>query len=130
MFVFQGAMMPPTIMSMPPQMVPPPPNQHNINPNMIGGPPGMPPMMPPVMNPSILPNRGPGLPEDHRGVGGVGTNQQMDKRNEQPPQGWRSRDTREKERDYRERDRKLKLLLIFFFKQNTLNCCCSHIKNR
>lgn len=102
--------MPPTIMSMPPQMVPPPP-QHNINPNMIGGPPGMPPMMPPpVMNPSIQPNRGPGPPEDHRGVGGIGNNQQMDKRNEQPPQGWRSRDTREKERDYRERDRKLKSL--------------------
>lgn len=103
-------MMPPTIMNMPPQMVPPP--QHNINPNMIGGPPGMPPMMPPpVMNPSIPPNRGPGPSDDHRGVG-VGNNPQMDKRNDQAPQGWRSRDTREKERDYRERDRKLELFVI------------------
>lgn len=102
-------MMPPNIMNMPPQMVPPP--QHNIN--MIG-PPGMPPMMPPpVMNPTIPPNRG---PDDHRGaianVSGVGSNQpSLDKRNEQaPPQGWRSRDTREKERDYRDRDRTLKFV--------------------
>ena len=101
--------MPPTMMNMPPQMVPPP--QHNMNPNMIGGPPGMPPMMPPpVMNPSI-PNRGPGLSEDHRGIGiGGGSSQLMDKRNDQAPQGWRSRDTREKERDYRERDRKSKIV--------------------
>lgn len=117
LLLVQGGMMPPNLMNMPPQMVPPP--QHNIN--MIGPPGGMPPMMPPVMNPTIPPNRG-GLgpvpvPEDHRGGGVVGSSvvsvisgsQPIDKRNEQaPPQGWRSRDTREKERDYRDRDRKLK----------------------
>lgn len=90
-------MMPPNMMNVPPQMVPPP--QHNMGMGPIG-PPGMPPMMPPpVINPSIPPNRG---NDDHR------NNQQMDKRNEpvQPP-AWRSRDTRDKERDYRERDRGL-----------------------
>lgn len=96
-------MMPPNMMNVgPPQMVPPP--QHNMS--MIG-PPGMPPMMPPpVMNPSMPPNRG---NEDHR------NNPPMDKRNEAgPPPNWRPRDTRDKERDYRERDRgKLKLHLMF-----------------
>lgn len=86
-------MMPPNMMNVPPQMVPPP--QHNMN--MIG-PPGMPPMMPPpVMNPSMPPNRS---NEDHR------SNPPIDKRNESgPPSNWRSRDTREKERDYRDRER-------------------------
>lgn len=75
------------MMNVPPQMVPPP--QHNF-------PPGMPPMMPPpVINPQISQNRG---NEDHR------NKQPIDKRNETapPPQAWRPRD---KERDYRERDR-------------------------
>lgn len=95
-------MMPPNMMNVPPQMVPPP--QHNMN--MIG-PPGMPPMMPPpVMNPQIPPNRG---NDDHR------TKPPIDKRNETaPPQTWRPRESREsresreprdKERDYRDRDR-------------------------
>lgn len=92
--------MPPNLMNVPPQMVPPP--QHNMN-TMIG-PPGIPPMMPPpVMNPSIPPNRG---TEDHR------NNQPIDKRNESaPPAAWRSRDnrdnrdTRDEKRDYRDRDR-------------------------
>lgn len=86
-------MMPPNMMNVPPQMVPPP--QHNMN---LIGPPGMPPMMPPpVMNPSIPPNRN---NEDHR------NNQSLDKRNESgPPPQWRPRDNRDKERDYRERDR-------------------------
>lgn len=86
--------MPPT-MNMPPQMVPPPIGHHQIGPGML-------PMMPlPVhqLNPSIVP-RSAGS-DDH---------QQIDKRNEQSaPQGWRSRDNREKERDYRERDRKFQL---------------------
>lgn len=98
-FPFVDAMLPPNLMNVPPQMVPPP--QHNLN---LIGPPGMPPMMPPpVMNPSMPPNRG---NEDHR------NSQPMDKRNESgPPSQWRSRetreprDTRDKERDYRERDR-------------------------
>ena len=94
-------MMPPNMMNVPPQMVPPP--QHNMS--MGIGPPGMPPMMPPpVINPSIPPNRG---NDDHR------NSQPMDKRNDSgPPPGWRNtrdtRDTRDKERDYRgERDRGL-----------------------
>lgn len=83
---------PPNMMNVP-QMVPPP--QHNMN---LIGPPGMPPMMPPpVMNPQIPPIRG---NEDHR------NKQPIDKRNDAaPPQAWRSRDTRDKERDYRDRDR-------------------------
>lgn len=92
-------MMPPNMMNVPPQMVPPP--QHNLN---IIGPPGLPPMMPPpVMNPQIPPNRVVGVAgvnDDHR------NKPPMDKRNEAaPPQAWRSRETRDKERDYRERDR-------------------------
>lgn len=110
-------MMPPNMMNVPPQMVPPP--QHNMN--MGIGPPGMPPMMPPpVINPSIPPNRG---NDDHR------NNQPMDKRNDSgPPPGWRTRDTRDtrdKEREYRgERDRglcssdsiaSLDVTTVFFF---------------
>lgn len=101
LIVSQAAMMPPAMMNVPPQMVPPP--QHNMN---LIGPPGMPPMMPPpVISPSIPPNRG---NEDHRN-----SQPTMDKRNEAaPPPAWRSRETRDKERDYRDRDRgKAKLYL-------------------
>lgn len=88
-FLQLDAMMPPNIMNVPPQMVPPP--QHNMN--MGIGPPGMPPMMPPpVINSTIPPNRG---NEDHR------NNQQMDKRIDSAPPAWR----RDKEREYRDRDR-------------------------
>lgn len=96
-FIHLDALMPPNMMNVPPQMVPPP---HNMNMGIGPGPPGMPPMMPPpVINPSIPPNRG---NEDHRN-----NQQQIDKRNESaPPPAWRSRETRpDKERDYRERDR-------------------------
>lgn len=103
-------MMPPNMMNVPPQMVPPP--QHNMSMG-IGppGPPGMPPMMPPpVINPSIPPNRG---NEDHRN----NQQQQIEKRNESaPPPAWRSRDTRsDKERDYRERDRGQGSSILLFF---------------
>lgn len=88
---FLGGMMPPQMMNVPPQMVPPP--------HMGMGPPPQIQLMAPP--PAHIQRERNDREREERGPGNEYRAEHDDKRNS----AWRSREPREKERDYRERSR-------------------------